>query len=285
MPDPITAIAAGSIVGAGASIYGANKGASAVKKAAKKAADTELQMYQQSREDLAPYRQVGYGALDMLAKLYGVPTGGSAPAAAGGYGPAGSLTGGMQTGGPFGRLGDSVFNAATGKMDPRQPLSGGSAAGGAPATRDLSGFYASPDYQFRMQQAMKSLGNTYAARGLQNSGPEAAALLQRSGDLASGEFNNYVSRLASLAGIGQTATNTTAQLGANTAGNLSNIYVNAGNARASTYANMAGGINSAIQGGLQNWAFNSYLNSGRAGPIAGPSGSYWQGFGPGINYT
>jgi len=67
-----TAIIAGTaLAGAGASIYSANKAADAQKKAASQGIANERQMYDQTRTDLAPYRQVGETSTNLMADLYG----------------------------------------------------------------------------------------------------------------------------------------------------------------------------------------------------------------------
>lgn len=67
-----TAILAGTaLVGAGASVYGANKAASAQKKAASQGIAAQQQQYDQTRTDLAPYRQVGEKSTNLMADLYG----------------------------------------------------------------------------------------------------------------------------------------------------------------------------------------------------------------------
>ena len=67
-----TAIIAGTaLVGAGASVYSANKAADAQKKAAASGIANERQMYDQTRTDLAPYRQVGEKSTALMADLYG----------------------------------------------------------------------------------------------------------------------------------------------------------------------------------------------------------------------
>lgn len=66
------AIAAAAVVGAGASIYSANKAASAQKKAAQQAGDIQKQQYEQTRADLAPYRDTGSNALSQYQSLLGL---------------------------------------------------------------------------------------------------------------------------------------------------------------------------------------------------------------------
>ena len=64
------AVIGSGIIGAGASIWGANKAAETQKNAANQAAAIQQQQYQQTRGDLAPYRAIGEDASTRLrAKL------------------------------------------------------------------------------------------------------------------------------------------------------------------------------------------------------------------------
>src|SRR4051812_2330304 len=61
-----TAVIGAGVIGAGATIYGANKAADAQKDAAQTAANTSLGMYNTTRGDLSPFRQIGVGAGNQL---------------------------------------------------------------------------------------------------------------------------------------------------------------------------------------------------------------------------
>jgi len=61
-----TAIIGASVVGAASTAYAANKGADAQTKAAAQAANTQLGMYQTTRNDLEPYRKMGTDAYEIL---------------------------------------------------------------------------------------------------------------------------------------------------------------------------------------------------------------------------
>lgn len=61
-----TAIVGSAVVGGLATAYGANKAAEAQTNAANTAANTSLGMYNTTRQDLAPFRQIGTTASDML---------------------------------------------------------------------------------------------------------------------------------------------------------------------------------------------------------------------------
>ena len=70
-------MAGASVLGAGVSAYGANQAANTQANAAKSAQQTELQMYDQTRSDLSPYRTGGASALDQLLGIYGLGPGGA----------------------------------------------------------------------------------------------------------------------------------------------------------------------------------------------------------------
>ena len=67
------------------------------------------------------------------------------------------------------------------------------------------GFQTSPGYEFAQNEAMRGVMANQSARGLVNSGSTLRALQDRSVGLANQEYGNYMNRLASLAGLGQTA--------------------------------------------------------------------------------
>lgn len=74
MPIATTAaiIGGSALLGAGASVYGANKAASAQKKAANQASQIQKDQYEQTRADLAPYRETGSNALSQYQSLLGL---------------------------------------------------------------------------------------------------------------------------------------------------------------------------------------------------------------------
>lgn len=126
-------------------------------------------------------------------------------------------------------------------------------------TGDFSDFYASPDYQFRLQEGQKQLERAAAARGSRLAGGTLAALQQRGQDIASQEYGNYYNRMAALAGIGQTATGQLGQLGAMTAQSMGQYAAGAGQYQAAGAMGQA----NAIGGGLASLA--SLYGSGQLG--------------------
>lgn len=71
---------------------------------------------------------------------------------------------------------------------------------------DASQFQASPDYQFRRDEGMRDIGNSFAARGGAFSGNALRALTDFNSGLASGEMNQWWGRNRDLVGIGSGAT-------------------------------------------------------------------------------
>lgn len=103
-----------------------------------------------------------------------------------------------------------------------------------------------PGYQFRQQQQQQALERSAAARGGLLSGRQMKDTMKYGGDLASQEYGNVWNRLANLAGVGQSATGSTASAGQNYAGNAGNAMMQAGNARASGYMGQANAYSNAL---------------------------------------
>lgn len=86
------AIIGSSVLGAGVSALGASSAADAQKSAANQASQTELAMYNQTQALENPYVQSGYGAMNTLNYLLGLPTQATGAGAAGVGSGTGSLT-------------------------------------------------------------------------------------------------------------------------------------------------------------------------------------------------
>lgn len=293
------AILGSAALGAGASILGNNsqnkaqqQSAQASQQAANAATDEQRRQYDLSRGDNQPWLQTGQAALGQLANMYGLNTGG---AAANSGGSSALDWGGYLTANPD--VQNAINNGYFGGVNGEGGVNGAAqrhwqeygdaftAAGrtgpqaATPESRQAqaySGFMASPDYQFRQDEQMRALTARNSALGVQDSGAAQKAALRYSGNLASGEFNNYANRLASLAGVGQTAAGQNQALGQNYAGavgniaqnnaqNLSSSYQNRAAGNATTYGNIAG-IGTGL---LQNFARPNY-----GGPAADLMGLY-----------
>lgn len=178
------AVGGGALIGAGASIYGANKQSDA----ANAALDFQKQAYGQG----APYRDLGRSATSYLDRLN---------------------------------------------------------------SGDMSKFYTSPDYTFRLNQGLSTLQNSAAARGGLLSGNAMRAITDYGQNTASSEFGNYWNRMFNQSQLGAGA----ASNAGTQAGQIGNTMMGVGQAQASGAVGAANSIN----GGIQNYAFlDAYKNRG-----------------------
>ena len=69
---------------------------------------------------------------------------------------------------------------------------------------DFSDFYASPDYQFRLSEQEKEIDRLSAAGKIPTSTANKA-LIERSGNLAAGEYGNWLNSLSNLSNFGYNA--------------------------------------------------------------------------------
>ena len=130
--------------------------------------------------------------------------------------------------------------------------------------KDPSAITQQADYKFGLDQGRNNLENSASARGMTYSGAQAKALQQYGNDYANTKLDQSYNRLANIAGIGQTATNSTTTAGMNYGNQAGNTLQNMGSARASGYVG---------QGNAWSNAFGSILNNyqdwdvnGRKGP-------------------
>lgn len=245
MPAVVPLVAAG--IGAGGAALSARSQSNAAKAAANAAQQSndasiaeQRRQYDLSRGDNAPWLQTGQSALGQLASLYGLAGGTQSAFDERGYLAANPDVAASIRQGGFGGSALNHYNEY-GKAENRQ---------GAMTPTGMDAFVASPDYQFRQDEQARALTARNSSLGIQDSGAAQKAALKYSGNLASGEFNNYANRLASLAGVGQTAASQNQALGTNYANAITGINNNTGQALASSYQQQG-----AINGGLaQNLA-------------------------------
>lgn len=210
---------AAAVVGAVASSDSSRRAANTQADAANAANKTENDQFQQNREDLAPWREAGMGALDQLKT-------------------------GTQPGGEF--------------------------------TKDftLADFNKDPGYQFRIDEGMRGLEGSAAARGNLLSGGALKGITKYGQDYASGEYQNAYNRynndlttrfnrLSGLAGTSQTATRDVADMGSRVASNTGQNMIGAGNARASGYIGQSNALNQGLSG-IQSGYQLSQLNRNQA---------------------
>ena len=153
-------------------------------------------------------------------------------------------------------------------------------------TRDfgMQDFEQDPGYQFRMDEGMKALERSAAARGNLLSGSALKGITRFGQDNASQEYQNAFNRyqvnrsnqlnpLQSLMGSGQTATNAMTTAAGEAGRGIGQTVQNAGAARASGYVGSANALAQSL-GNVSN-SVGQYLayNGGAAG------GGNWSGLG------
>ena len=115
-----------------------------------------------------------------------------------------------------------------------------------------------PSYKFRFGEGMKALDRQAAARGGLISGGALKAAQRYGQDFASTEFGNAYNRLASRAGLGQTATNAMGGAAGTFGTNAGNLITSGGAARASGYVGGANALTSGL-GQYMNYTQNQNL--------------------------
>lgn len=266
------AVVGSAVVGAGASVYGANKAAKATGKAADAANAEQARQFDLVREDTAALRGLGNSAIGRINKLYGY-----APASqplsyeewlgqqkthdvsiprnlSGADGRYGRVFGPVVAGQMANTATRAQYDAYVKGFKPQSP-----------AGPDMSVFFESPDYQFNLAEGEKANDRLFAARGRYDSGAAIKGGLRYASGLASREFASFYDRLAQQAGLGTTGIGMSASAGANAANNIGANIVGAGNSRASAYLTGAQGVNSAIQSGVGNYYLQDYLRKAPTG--------------------
>ena len=147
-------------------------------------------------------------------------------------------------------------------------------------TQNLTGdFQNTPGYQFTQNEAMRGVMANAASRGLVNSGATLRALQDRSANIASQTYGDYMNRLGTVMGMGQNAAaqtgNAAQNYGTTTAGVLGTGAANTNNlltqsaAQQGNYLTGAAGVQAsganqaanALMGGANNLL--TWWNSGK----------------------
>jgi len=227
---------AGAAIGAGASLYGSSQQSGAIKDASKQGQFNRMLAVQQGQQ----FYNTGQGEIKDAVQQgqgYFQPYYGTGTQAVG------------QESALLGLQGQDAANAA------------------------MSTFQASPGYQWRLQQGLRGI-DAGAAAGVRQPGVRSGATIKAEEaygqGLASSEFGDYFTRLNQLAGMGQSAGTSLANLGTwgaaqnvqagqNLVGTISGQTnqataqaVGAANAQSSLYGDAAKGI-----GGTVNTLFNT----------------------------
>jgi hypothetical protein len=225
MPDPVTAVTAGStVVGGAISSRGAKKAAQAQQQAADQAAQVQREIFQKQTELAEPFRQAGITSQNELMRLLGI--GGDAAAA-----DYGMLTRG--------------YRPEDLQMDPGYAFrlsEGQKALERSAAARGglLSGSMLKGAQRFGQEMGSQEYMNAF--------------------NRAQAQLGNRLGALGSLYGAGQTATQQVAGQAGQMGVNVGNLMTQGGQARASGYLGQANALNQAL-GGLAG-AYGQYAGSG-----------------------
>ncbi|MFW6851817.1 hypothetical protein ACODYM_11030 [Burkholderia gladioli] len=243
---------AGGLIGADASKSAADTQADA----ANRAADLQNQQWQQTQANLKPYMQLGSSSISPLL-------------AAMGY----NVT--QNSDGTY------SFNGTNPNNILQQQFS-------APTEAQAQ---ATPGYQFTLNQGLKSVQNSAAARGLGTSGAALKGASTYATGLADSTYNdvfnralqtfntnynsaaNNVNRLSGLVGNGQNAAATNGSLGAASASNIGNTLTSGANAIASGTVGSSNALTNALSG-IGNSALTYGLLANNAGSSASSPGAY-----------
>lgn len=147
-----------------------------------------------------------------------------------------------------------------------------------------NGVIQTPGYEWQKQQGEEAVNRSLAARGMYNSRVGTNALSDFNQNLNSNTYQQQVSNLYNLSNLGRGAATTSASMGQNTAANVGNTYMNAGNSISQGIANqgqtegsMWSNLGSIPLNMYQNHQYNNALTGGNISSL-NSSGSVGGGF-------
>lgn len=156
----------------------------------------------------------------------------------------------------------------------------------------MDDFKADPGYKFRMQEGLKALERSAAARGGLFSGRSMKDTMRFSQGLGAQEYGaafdrfniqnaNTFNRLASISGVGQTAANQTGAAAQNYGNQVGSNIIGAGNAQAAGAVGQSNAWSNAIGQGASMYQQNQMMN--KLFPSGGGGGyESWQTMGNGM---
>jgi len=224
-------IAAAVVGSAAIGAYGANEAANTQADAAKAGQDQQLAMFNTQNAQNAPFRGAGYKALNTL-----------------------------------GSLGSGQYQQYDEQGNPTT-----TGTGSGYLTREFSNLdlnnYLSPTYNFQREQGEGATRNLFNATGGLVGGNAQKGLIDYNQNFAKNAYNDAFNQfqtqrtdiyntLAGIAGFGQNANTTTANLSGNTANAISSLGVGAANANAAGTV----GMSNAFSGGLNTLGNMAYVN-------------------------
>jgi hypothetical protein len=230
-------IGGAALIGTAGSMYASNQAAKAQTSAANRAIAAQREAMSTQEKLQEPFRQAGMAAQNRYMTLMGL------------------------------QLPEGAEDVPGLRVDTSSPDFGKYA-------RDFSmaDFEADPGYGFRMSEGMKALERSAAARGGLLSGSTLKGITRFGQDTASNEYLNAFNRyqtnranqlnpLQSLYGGGQSSANVLSNAAGQTGQGIGNAELAGGQARASSYMNMANALNQGLSTGANLYMQNQYLGS------------------------
>lgn len=283
----VAAAVVGGVASSAISASSAGDAADAQTSAANRANDTQLQMFNQSQANLAPYNQIGQNAAGTLSAALGLGT----------YVPASSSTtttttgGGGQSGGPMtpqsylaqayalprsqAAQNGSIGNTTTTTTNtPASFTAGGGTPtiGGEFTNADLNANMA-PNYAFQLQQGQNALQNSQAAQNGVLSGAALKDMQNYVQGTAAGAYqnayNNWLTtnqmnynNLYNLASLGANAASTSGNQAIQSGSIMGQNTIGAGNAQAAGSIAQGNALSGGINNAMNYMMLNNMNNTG-----------------------
>ncbi len=200
-------------LGAGVGLWGSKKSADATKDASQDANAAQMAMYQQNREDLEPWRNVGMAALDRIEETPSFQF---------------SLE-------DFDFMADPSYDFR--KQEGVNALDRSAASRG----RTLSG---------AQDRAVTRYGSDLASQEYQNAFNRHQSSEINRFNTERGVYDTNMNTNKSLAGVGQQATNSIQNAGSNATNALSRNLMTSGQAQSDAYGGMATSLNTGLENAL-----------------------------------
>lgn len=147
------------------------------------------------------------------------------------------------------------FDLSRADLEPWRTAGGSAITGGYAMLQPGYDYTASPGYQFRLDEGLRGVQNSAAAKGLLQSGGTLKGIDKYSQGLAAQDFQDQFNRMMAVASGGQQATQAGVAAGQQSAASIADLLTQAGNAKASGYMGSAnawsqglGGLASALGG-------------------------------------
>lgn len=156
-------------------------------------------------------------------------------------------------------------------LNPLEGLLGLNGSGGIDPSLMQKTLQNMPGYEFTLNQGLKSVQNSAAARGLGSSGAALKGAGTYATGLAQSNYDQYYNQLLGAAGLGENAAAGVGNAAVSTGQGIAGTIQNAGNAQAAGILGSANGINNAIGSASNGLGLYSLLGGSFGG---GGGGGY-----------